>query len=187
MLRYGIASPRATDGESSGRTRAAISVALRWESRVRRLSFFGVLGLLLSIGLSTASISQQVKPLSVSVRVDTMKVYSFSPINLTLTTGIKKLFPTVQLQEYCLVAVTALYRVDAITTETFPFGAVSDTTYALSRRGTADSMVVSTRLEQRHVVTVQSTYYDLKWKKIATPERFLPDVPWFKIKPEVVK
>jgi hypothetical protein len=182
MSKYGFANQRGTDGESSGHIPAVSSVASRWESRVRRLSFFGVLTLLLSIGSSMESTSQQVKPLSVNVRVDTTKVYSFSPINVTLTTGIKKLFPTVQLQDYCIVAVTGLQRVDSITTVTFPFESVADTTYALSSRGTADSMIVGSRIAQRHVVTVRSTYYNLKWKRLPTPERFLPDVPWFQIK-----
>jgi hypothetical protein len=182
MLKFGYANLRATDGELFAPTGAANSAASRWENHWRRLKCFAVRFLLLLIGLSMVSISQPAKPLSVSVRVDTTKVYSFSPINVTLTTGVKKLFPTVQLQDYCFVAVTALYRVDAITTETFPFGTVSDTTYALSKRGIADSMIVSTRLEQRHAVTIHSAYYDLKWKKVTTPERFLPDVPWFQIK-----
>jgi hypothetical protein len=166
---------------------AALSIILSWPLKAQQSA--------LSAGLHTASASasippammspamgEQEKPLRVEVRVDTSKVFSFSPVRLVLTTGVKKLFPTVQLQNYCLVAVTGLYRVDTITTETFPFAAVSDTAYALTKRGTADSMIVSTRLEQRHVVTIHSVYYDLKWKKVATPERFLPDVPWFQIK-----
>jgi hypothetical protein len=182
MLKFGYANLRATDGELFAPTGAANSAASRWENHWRRLKCFAVRFLLLLIGLSMVSISQPAKPLSVSVRVDTSKVFSFSPVRLVIATGVKKLFPTVDLKEYCLVSVAELYRIDTVRTVTYPFENVADTTYRLSSHGTADSLSITIRPEQRHVVTIHSVYYDLKWKRIPNPPGFLPDVSWSQIK-----
>jgi hypothetical protein len=149
--------------------------------RQKVLRFLAISCLLFLIGSSTASISQQ-KPLKVEVKVDTSKVFSFMPINVTLTTGVKKLFPTVQLQDYCIVAVMELYRIDSIKTITFPFAPVLDTVYTLNSHGIPDSIIITMQLMQRQAVTIQSSYYDFNWRRVSTPGRFLPDVPWFPIK-----
>ena len=170
-------SVRGNTGSGSFGPQAA-GAASMLSSPNKALRFFpGLLALGLIMSLTALILPALTQELILTTkRIDTTRVFVLKPMMMNAyvdVEGGRRPAPTIKRVGF--VSFVELFRVDTVVTITYPFAFNADTVYGENTRGKPDSLVLRDRASSRSYVVINSRYFDLVWRPVATPRRFLPD------------
>jgi len=146
------------------------------------LALLSVLALLLG---SLVMDAQQKKPLWTTTRIDTFIVSVPKPMTATVViqTQVGRRVQQVP-RTINYVGWVQLIRVDTTVMQTFAYDIYPDTVYGQLTTGQVVPIQV-TEGTNRTVVTVRSQYFDVNWRAVPTPVKFMQDAQY--AKPERVQ